>query len=75
MSATAQANPIAPLVQAFDFSKLQYLQSRVEHLESQLKEALAYSAKKEAYANTLEEDLEHLHLFYIEKLKNIVMID
>lgn len=39
---------------------LQCLQNRVETLESQLQKALAYSVKKEAYANTLASDLEHI---------------
>ncbi|HXH55460.1 MAG TPA: hypothetical protein VNK03_06955 [Gammaproteobacteria bacterium] len=39
---------------------LQCLQSRVTTLESQLQKALANSQKKEAYANTLASDLEHI---------------
>jgi len=39
---------------------LQCLQNRVTTLESQLQKALANSQKKEAYANTLESDLEHI---------------
>lgn len=39
---------------------LQCLQNRIETLENQLQKALANSQKKEAYANTLESDLEHI---------------
>ncbi len=47
---------------AMGFSQLQYLQDRVETLETQLQNAIAASLKKEAYANTLETDLEHIIL-------------
>lgn len=40
--------------------QLQYLQSRVATLETQLEQAIAYAVKKEAYANTLAADLEHI---------------
>ena len=39
---------------------LQCLQNRVTTLEGQLQQALANAQKKEAYANTLESDLEHI---------------
>lgn len=39
---------------------LQCLQHRVTTLETQLEKALANSVKKEAYANTLASDLEHI---------------
>ncbi len=39
---------------------LQCLQTRIETLENQLQKALANSQKKEAYAHTLESDLEHI---------------
>lgn len=39
---------------------LQCLQNRVTTLEGQLQKALVNSQKKEAYANTLATDLEHI---------------
>lgn len=53
-------------VDAFDTTHLvssvllQCLQNRITVLESQLQKALVNSQKKEAYANTLESDLEHI---------------
>ncbi len=40
--------------------QLQYLQDRVTTLEDQLQKAIAVAVKKEAYANTLASDLEHI---------------
>lgn len=45
---------MVPLVQ------LQFLQTKVNSLEHQLQQALATSKKREAYANTLASDLEHI---------------
>jgi hypothetical protein len=61
---SSNLQPIA--VDSFDTSHLvssvllQCLQNRVTTLESQLQKALAHSQKKEAYANTLASDLEHI---------------
>ncbi len=52
MSLSAQ--PIPPVVE------LQFLQNRITVLEDQLQQAIAHSKKKEAYANTLATDLEHI---------------
>lgn len=41
-------------------SELQYLHMRVASLEAQLQQAIANTIKKEAYANTLATDLEHI---------------
>jgi len=40
--------------------KLEYLENRVTTLEDQLQRAIAHAGKKEAYANTLASDLEHI---------------
>lgn len=40
--------------------QLEYLRNRVATLENQLERAIAHSRKKEAYATTLESDLEHI---------------
>lgn len=42
------------------FIQLEWLQSKVASLEDQLQKAIAFSKKKEAYANTLATDLEHI---------------
>ena len=42
------------------FIQLQWLQSKVASLEDQLQQSTAFSKKKEAYANTLASDLEHI---------------
>ena len=60
------SNIQAIAVNAFDTTHLvssvllQCLQNRVTTLENQLQKALANSQKKEAYANTLESDLDHI---------------
>jgi len=51
---SVEAQHAAPLLQ------LQFLQTRVSTLEDQLQQALATSKKREAYANTLAIDLEHI---------------
>jgi len=48
--------------QAVSLIQLQFLQTKVNSLEDQLQQALATSKKREAYANTLAVDLEHIIL-------------
>lgn len=50
--------------------QLQNLQTRINTLESQLEQTIAHSRKKEAYANTLATDLEHI----IIQLKRLEVI-
>ena len=52
--------PVFEMNQGASFSLLESLQNRIETLETQLKKAIHQSNKKEAYANTLESDLEHI---------------
>ncbi len=40
--------------------QLKNLQTRITSLESQLEQTIQHSRKKEAYANTLASDLEHI---------------
>lgn len=42
------------------FIQLQWLQTKVASLEDQLNQTIAFSKKKEALANTLATDLEHI---------------
>lgn len=66
MSTNLQSIPLNNSFTTFNTSHLvssvllQCLQNRVATLENQLEKALAYSVKKEAYANTLASDLEHI---------------
>lgn len=66
MSTNLQSIPLNNSFTTFNTSHLvssvllQCLQNRVTTLENQLEKALAYSVKKEAYANTLASDLEHI---------------
>lgn len=61
---SSNLNPIA--VDALETTQLvssvllQCLQNRIETLENQLQKALTNSQRKEAYAHTLESDLEHI---------------
>lgn len=50
--------------------QLQNLQTRINSLENQLEQTLAHSKQKEAYANTLASDLEHI----ITQLKRLEVI-
>jgi len=42
------------------FIQLQWLETKVASLEDQLNKTIAFSKKKEALANTLATDLEHI---------------
>ena len=57
MPLTWDTHPAHPVEAPLD---LQCLQNRITTLETQLQKAIAFSHKKEAYANTLASDLEHI---------------